>query len=430
MFNNLGWSPTDVADLVFWGDASKELPGASVLFTDRSGSGNHAVGTGTVGTTVQNGLRTMRFNGTTDKFATPNVDWTAVNAFTICTVFKSNSVAVDQAICTKGYSGYPFASEGTMFYIDTSVSAEVKGAQYSAGNNFNVKDLDADNGQSFAVRSQRVNRALAAAYQQSFTRDGGICYDPVTFGGTAAAAGLGNSPIYIGVHGNGTNIPLSGDIAEILIFSRRLTDDELRRVEMYLGIKWALPYRSIYPLGNSITYGDVNDGWRGPLMDSNLITLVSRGNLLAPGVYHHEGHPGAAIAFIDANITGYWNSARGREILLTIGTNDALTPGLRAGMLAAYDTLLNTIDALSPAPSIVWCATLTPLGDAPSDAAVNTFNAGLPAVVAGHPKARYVDVGSCLTVADLADFIHPTPAGFLKMGQRWANVLNGLVIPP
>lgn len=33
-------------------------------------------------------------------------------------------------------------------------------------------------------------------------------------------------------------------------------------------------------------------------------------------------------------------------------------------------------------------------------------------------------------ISGLLRTVESSPAGFIKMGQRWANVLNGLVIPP
>lgn len=430
-FRLMGFSPTQIAGLTLWLDSGLEAAGALTTWTDRSVNGYDGSGTATNGTATQNGRRLLRFNGTTDKMITPAVDWTAVNAFTLIFVAKASSSAASQSFFEKGFSAYPFASSGHYVILDSS-GPKLDSVDYNAGNLFNEKGATDDPCTTLAVRSVRLDRSRtgsAGAVMQSHHRDCGICVDPVAWGGLPTINGLLNSAFYLGVRGDGTSLPLAGDYGEVILYSGWLSDADLLTAEQYAAHKWRLPYRSIFPLGDSITYGEATqDGWRGPLCDANLDILAARGNVTVPagGVYPCEGHPGAKIADINTNVAGYWTSARGSEILLTIGTNDALTPADRAGMLTAYDTLLTTLEALAPAPSIIWCATLTPLLDGDSNTAVNAFNAGLAAVVAGHATARYVDVGSCLTTADLGDGIHPTIAGYNKMATRWSSVLGGL----
>jgi hypothetical protein len=58
---------------------------------------------------------------------------------------------------------------------------------------------------------------------------------------------------------------------------------------------------------------------------------------------------------------------------------------------------------------------------------VRTFNAAIPAIVAGKgPRAHLVNMHSALTTADLADGVHPNAAGYDKMAAVWHAALQSV----
>jgi len=190
----------------------------------------------------------------------------------------------------------------------------------------------------------------------------------------------------------------------------------------------------VMPLGDSITDGfNVPGGYRNDLWQK----LVAGGYRIdfvgsqfngpsTLGDHDHEGHSGWTIAQIDASIVPWLQATTPRTVLLHIGTNDMFSAS--AGAPQRLATLLDHITATVPNAE-VFVATIIPLSGA--DAQVRTFNAAIPGIVQTNVNAgrhvHLVDMYPALTLADLADGVHPNATGYSKMATVWHNAL--LAVP-
>lgn len=158
------------------------------------------------------------------------------------------------------------------------------------------------------------------------------------------------------------------------------------------------------------------------------------GNLSDPAYPHwgyHEGHGGWKIADMQSAMSGILTyHPNPGAMLLWIGLNDGIAAGWDVSTAptaaAGLRALVRSIRTLSPGTAIL-------VGTLPApDPAVwgplapqwtAAVNAGLPwteanALAAG-ARVRLVDVGGVLTVADYADGLHPTDAGYAKVAAKF-----------
>jgi len=189
----------------------------------------------------------------------------------------------------------------------------------------------------------------------------------------------------------------------------------------------------VMPLGDSITDGfNVPGGYRVDLWQK----LVAGGYRIdfvgsqfngpaGLGDHDHEGHSGWTIAQIDANAVNWLRATTPRTVLLHIGTNDMFSAS--AGAPQRLSTLLDTITATAP-DAEVFVSTIIPLSGA--DSQVRTFNAAIPGIVQSKVNAgrrvHLVDMYPALTLADLADGVHPNAGGYSKMATVWYNALRSV----
>jgi lysophospholipase L1-like esterase len=168
----------------------------------------------------------------------------------------------------------------------------------------------------------------------------------------------------------------------------------------------------------------------------------------------HEGHSGFTIA---AAPVGFGNLADGLRsylnarinpdfILLMIGTNDVNLNYQVDQAPARLDSLISRISDLStglkPNAKLI-VASIPPIDDAHNqfrtglDTMANSramvFNAAVPGVVAAH-RARgervfFADINSALTLADIDDGLHPTRAGYDKIGDAFYSAIFALPEP-
>jgi lysophospholipase L1-like esterase len=191
----------------------------------------------------------------------------------------------------------------------------------------------------------------------------------------------------------------------------------------------------VMPLGDSITEGTQvpggyriglwqrlnGNGYRVDLVGSQFNGPASLGD------HDHEGHPGWRIDQIDANIAGWMQAFTPHTVLLHIGTNDVLQNFNLNTAPNRLSTLIDHITNAAPTAE-VFVAQIIPLANAGQEAAVRTFNAAIPGIVAGKVSAgrhvHLVDMHSALTTADLIDGVHPTAGGYDKMAGTWFNALR------
>ena len=227
----------------------------------------------------------------------------------------------------------------------------------------------------------------------------------------------------------------------------------------------------VMPLGDSITegdnfFGDALGGYRTELwrdFGSSSSRLVFVGSQQSGpfmlGNQHHEGHSGYTIA--DAPIVGRLGLTEHLDgskyaypagnwlgptvnpdiILLMIGTNDINLNYSVAQAPARLAALISRIATLKPAANLI-VASIPPIDDANNffatdrnaNAGAIAYNAAIPGVVAtqralGEQVFLY-DMNHMLNISDIADGLHPTLAGYNKMGDAWFSAIQAIVPEP
>ncbi|WP_405609357.1 ricin-type beta-trefoil lectin domain protein [Streptomyces sp. NBC_01508] len=190
----------------------------------------------------------------------------------------------------------------------------------------------------------------------------------------------------------------------------------------------------IMPLGDSITHGyNVPGGYR-----VNLWQHLATGGYTVDfvgsqfngppelGDHDHQGHSGWRIDQLRSNIDGWLATSDPRTVMLQIGTNDVNQNYDVANAPARLSDLIDRI--LQQKPRIeLFVATITPESNPDLEARVKTFNAALPGIVDGKgPQVHLVDMHKALTVADLADGVHPNAGGYAKMATVWYDALRSV----
>src|SRR2546430_5469515 len=190
----------------------------------------------------------------------------------------------------------------------------------------------------------------------------------------------------------------------------------------------------VMPLGDSITDGfNVPGGYRVGLWQrlaagGYTVDLVGSGFNGPPelGDHDHEGHSGWRIDQLDANIVTWLRTSAPHTVLLHIGTNDVNQNFDPGGAPARLSTLVGHILATAPGVE-VFVAQITPEADPTFEARIRAYNAALPDALRDKgPHVHLVDMHGALGIADLADGVHPTAAGYAKMGAVWYAALRSV----
>jgi VCBS repeat-containing protein len=212
---------------------------------------------------------------------------------------------------------------------------------------------------------------------------------------------------------------------------------------------------TILPLGDSITYGwtsldyaqgqtNTEDGYRGPLWwdfanQSTMINFVgpnTSGDALLPS-QSEAGYPGWRSDQLAPLLPDMLKTYQPDAVLLFAGTNDIfqeLSPA--ANVATSIEQMVDDVSALSPQTHI-YVATLTPINlsqvadttpaGLPDDAQqVTLVNQAIVAKVAALSAAGYnvslVDMSN-ITLGQIADAAHPTPAGYAQLAQNFYNAI-------
>ncbi|WP_216329216.1 DUF4038 domain-containing protein [Deinococcus aestuarii] len=200
----------------------------------------------------------------------------------------------------------------------------------------------------------------------------------------------------------------------------------------------SIPARAlkVMPLGDSITDGyNIPGGYRTELyrrLSAQVPGLNFVGSLQnGPATLadrDHEGHSGWRIDELAARVDGWLDGAQPDVVLLMIGTNDTIQNRDPAGAPARLGRLLDQMLSRRPNARIL-VSSLPPLRDPDQNRRVQAYNAALPALVrsraAQGKKVSLVNVGATLTLADLADGVHPNVGGYGKLATLWAEALRG-----
>ena len=221
----------------------------------------------------------------------------------------------------------------------------------------------------------------------------------------------------------------------------------------------------VMPLGDSNTQGIApgNGAYRTKLWqdfgsDPNRLVFYGSQENGPPqlGNKHHEGHSGYTIARspvgfgnLTDNIAGYLNPRLQPDvILLMIGTNDINLNFEVDQAPARLDHLISLISdrstGLRPNAKLI-VSNILPIDDAhnqfrssgsdfSANERVTAFNATIPGIVAAHwahgERVFFNDINSSFTFADIADGLHPTLAGFDKLGDLWYRSIGSVLPEP
>ena len=207
----------------------------------------------------------------------------------------------------------------------------------------------------------------------------------------------------------------------------------------------------ILPLGDSLTRGDnVVGGYRTELYHdltragySVQFDGSSPFNLDPSFPDHHEGHSGYRIDQIAANLFadngstgndgGFWlnSNVQPNVILLMVGQNDY---GQNVNVTQAGDRLSGLITELTAArpKANIIVSNLPVRTDLPAAEANQEkyFNPQVPLIVKQHEmlgeRVTFLDLHSLITPANLFDGLHPTQAGYNKIGDAWFGAIEAV----
>jgi hypothetical protein len=211
---------------------------------DKSGFNRHATqGTAAnrpvVATHSASGKTVLSFDGANDFLSSGTTDsWrflhngTPHNIFVVYSITTASICGVLATGTTNTSTGFDILAH-TTFFRHGAMNA-------SAGPNVidNSVTLTATNSNMRTLRVRGFAASTPAADRSTMFADGATQYKNNTTTGTAAT-GASTHPLIIGARG-GTNIPLAGTIAEVMIFNSMASETDLQQVEQYLLRKWAV----------------------------------------------------------------------------------------------------------------------------------------------------------------------------------------------
>ena len=198
----------------------------------------------------------------------------------------------------------------------------------------------------------------------------------------------------------------------------------------------------VMPLGDSITAGDGNGGYRGPLyqmLTTSTSTIDFVGSVISGTLpdRNNEGHSGWRADQIRDSLPAWLTAANPNIILLHIGTND-INQGEQATTVAAeIGQILDLVDAYETSnqtPVTVILGRIVNRSN-PFDAqglettALNVLIGSMAATrIAAGDRLIVVDHESALTYPnDMVDTLHPNASGYQKMATVWYAALYPLL---
>lgn len=210
---------------------------AVARWEDKSGNAQHAL-QGTPGScptrqnSVQNGLGSIRFDGTNDGLRVVDSGFVDLNVFSIFAVVKTNARSSSKSVLNKG--NYTSAAGTNYELVITTASSGSWSAGIAQTTTFRS-----------VATANTTNTTLLGMLRS--TDAGARLYvnESLTGTTTAISGALNNVSADLGVGCRGFGAigavdSLGGDIFEILIFQSALSDANRQAVEAYLNAKWAI----------------------------------------------------------------------------------------------------------------------------------------------------------------------------------------------
>ncbi|KAH7398628.1 SGNH hydrolase-type esterase domain-containing protein [Phaeosphaeria sp. MPI-PUGE-AT-0046c] len=190
----------------------------------------------------------------------------------------------------------------------------------------------------------------------------------------------------------------------------------------------------IMPLGDSITWGFIggggSNGYRQQLLSDlqsggftvDYVGTEKSGNMADKD---NQGFPGYTISQI-RGVVARGLALKPNVILLHAGTNDLNRGNPSSEPDAQAPTRLGQLidDCLKAVPNaVVIVAKIIPSKSANLNNTIKKFNDAIPAIVAARvakgSNVSVVDMSVLNTGSDLSDNLHPSAAGYSKMGDIW-----------
>ncbi|HNF01768.1 MAG TPA: LamG domain-containing protein, partial [Ferruginibacter sp.] len=232
-------------------------------WNDQSGNANHAA-QATAGlrpvfvTNVLNGQPALRFS--THMLVTPSLDLTGTDKVDLYIVYKSsNLTGTWEAIAEHGPDYNTF--KGFALFDNAQAPLTYRGMYPGhTGNGYNTKNYPFK-ANVFKVVNSSFDRAAGVAGEVNLRINGKDCvlYEQSAPYNNDNSGNYDNRPLYIGNRGNAVNsFPLVGDIAEIILYNRKLTPAEKISIENYLNSKYGIQCSVNNPLpgsGNCLRMG-------------------------------------------------------------------------------------------------------------------------------------------------------------------------------
>lgn len=218
--------PTYISDLIAWFDASDESTitdaggGAVSAWNDKSGNGNNlSQGTGanrpTYNVRQLNGLETVDFDGTAD--------------FMTTAAYAGGDLTQPSTIFLVGKRDVNTADN---YYYDGITSTKRHAHLVSAGNLYQTFAGAGLTGSAVATTAEYLTTIFDGASTVSYLN--GVS-DITGVEGSQVMDGLTVGAAYAGGFGF-----LDGYVAEIIVYNKALTSDEISDVETYITDKWGL----------------------------------------------------------------------------------------------------------------------------------------------------------------------------------------------
>lgn len=295
------WTPPDIENCVLWLDAN-QIAGFGDgdplgVWQDESGLANDAAEGANPPTylvNIQNGLPIVRFDGV-DRLTVPNFatnNFVAITQMTSFVVYNPRGDAGYNVLNVGGAGQHwRFAGDGG-FYNSYFRNARTVNNPPNQPNDahFHLHTLRSGPTNTYVVRRDGV---LASTYAQAW----GVALADLVIANAGDAGGM------------------AGDIAEIIVYARELTDDEVTVVESYLVAKWAGPY---YGYGIYDTFTDINGtNLNVHVPEKGSWTEVDTGGLC--DIQSNKAQITGAGVYTDPLFyAGPFDRATGREFVFTI----------------------------------------------------------------------------------------------------------------
>lgn len=181
----------------------------------------------------QNGLGTLKFDGTNDSFTLNPISWAlALPGQTTYVVVKLAAIVDQMHVCATNTGGFTFNVSGTSWAIETAGAIAVSGQAANTAS-YAYMGMVFDGTQTNANITLQNNARLKYRYngvQQSLT---------FSTNANTTTSPTANT-LNVGADDAGNAGYLNGFIGELMIWTRTLSAAEINQVETYLKNKWGI----------------------------------------------------------------------------------------------------------------------------------------------------------------------------------------------